>query len=121
MKQSKRNQSPSKNIGDEKYLPRIFGIGDLDITYTLKTTKEELENVNIKIEDINTQDDLELIVNEKSLWGNITVSSENYALDTLINITKMAEGEIFAEFTTFAYPEFENKEIENMFDEQKSF
>ena len=118
MKQSKRSKSALK-ISDENnsYLPRIFGIGDLDLTYTLKTTSDKLEKVNINLENINSQDDLNLIVNEKSLWGSVVISSENSTIDTLLNITKMAEGEIFTEFVPFEFPDFENKNLEKMLDE----
>ena len=98
---------------------KILSIGNLNITYILNLTDNDIKKYNIDFNSIQIHD-LDFLLNDSSIWNRIIFSSEDSILNTLIFLNKSLseKNKIFIEYISISMPNFKENEknIKNFFE-----
>ena len=80
-KPNSKNKSKSTTEGS---IIRILSMGNVDLTYTLSLSQEDITKYKIDFEHLSKIEDLSFLYNAKALWVKIFLTTTNPTLSTLL-------------------------------------
>lgn len=106
-KQQKKQNATTSSAG---VIPRILCIGNVDLELTLEFLPEELEDLEIEFDDLNSIQDLKFLEEKKHFWVRIDLTSNNPTLMTLLYANKVSKRNAYIEYTAIGMKEFSDEE-----------
>ena len=116
MKRNNSTQLFLPFIAPVNNLPRVLSMGYIELNYILSLTDEDMEKFKINIESLSSIKDLGFLLENKYLWNNIQIRTNNFLLNTLLYVNKVSDNKVYIEYIPFELPTFDKqeKEIEKM-------
>lgn len=110
MKRNNSTQLFLPFIAPVNNLPRVLSMGYLELNYILSLTDEDMEKLKINIQSLGSIEDLQFLLENKFLWNNIQIRTNNFLLNTLLYVNKVSENKVYIEYIPFELPIFDEKE-----------
>ena len=116
MKRNNSTQLFLPFIAPVNNLPRVLSMGYIELNYILSLTDEDIEKYKINIESLGSIKDLGFLLENKYLWNNIQIRTNNFLLNTLLYVNKVSDNKVYIEYIPFELPTFDEqeKDIEKM-------
>ena len=70
-------------------MPGLVAMGNLNLLFSLEIDEKYVKEKNINYEEVKEVKDLQFLLNDKSLWDKIEVSSENATLNMILTSNKI--------------------------------
>ena len=106
---STKNKSGSSSASSEPVY-RVLGMGNIDLTYTLNLSEEDVAKYKIDLDKVNSLEDIGFLEDAKNLWVKIFISSNNPTLSTLIYLNRASDNKVFVEYLCYKLPCYDEKE-----------
>ena len=106
---STKNKSGSSSASS-KPVYRVLGMGNIDLTYTLNLSEEDVAKYKIDLDKVNSLEDIGFLEDAKNLWVKIFISSNNPTLSTLIYLNRASDNKVFVEYLCYKLPCYDEKE-----------
>lgn len=100
----------NKSTFSNEPLQRVLGMGNIDLTYTLNLSEDDVKKYKIDISKIETLDDIGFLEDAKNLWTKIFISSDNPTLMMLLFLNRTSENKLFIEYLSYKLPFYDEKE-----------
>ena len=103
-KTSKKNQS---SAGKGEAIPLILSWGAVDLILDITFTMEELIDLELEWDKLNTLEDIRFLKEKKDLWQKFELSTTNPTLLTLLFMNKTTKKKSYIDYIPFGTPKFE--------------
>ena len=106
-KKTKKNQSTSKGEGA---IPRILSMGSVDLIMNFEFTEDELIDLDLEFDKLNSLTDLKFLEEKKDLWNKFELTSNNPTLITLLYLNKVNKKKSYIDYVPLGLPTFSDEE-----------
>ena len=103
-KKTKKNQSTSVK---GEAIPLILSWGAVDLILDITWTMEELIDLELEWDNLNTLEDIRFLKEKKDLWSKFELSTTNPTLLTLLFLNKTSKKKSYIDYIPFGLPKFE--------------
>ena len=103
-KKAKKNQSTSVK---GEAIPLILSWGAVDLILDITWTMEELIDLELEWDNLNTLEDIRFLKEKKDLWSKFELSTTNPTLLTLLFLNKTSKKKSYIDYIPFGLPKFE--------------
>jgi len=79
-------------------MPGLVAMGNLNLLFSLEIDEKYVKEKNINYEEVKEVKDLQFLLNDKSLWDKIEVSSENATLNMILTSNKINKKKITIDY-----------------------
>ena len=110
MMHSKPNSKNKSTATIEGTIIRILAMGNVDLTYTLSLSQEDITKYKINFNKISKIEDLSFLYDAKALWIKIFLTTTNPTLTTLLYLNRATEHKSYIEYLCYKLPSFGEKE-----------
>ena len=104
-KKSKKNQASSTGKGEA--IPLILSWGAVDLVLDITWTLEELIDLEVEWDNLNSLEDIRFLKEKKDLWQKFELSTTNPTLLTLLFLNKTSKKKSYIDYIPFGTPKFE--------------
>ena len=108
----------SNNEKDDIIGPRRIGPGDLlsfgsiNLLFTLNLEKDDINKYNIKWKELKSLDNLNFLIDNKSLWKKVELSSTNDTINILLQINQSSKKLIKIAYVGFKRITYKDEQID---------
>ena len=106
-KPNSKNKSKSTTEGS---IIRILSMGNVDLTYTLSLSQEDITKYKIDFEHLSKIKDLSFLYNAKALWVKIFLTTTNPTLSTLLYLNRSTVNKTYIEYLCYKLPSYGENE-----------
>ena len=106
-KKTKKNQTTNKGEGA---IPRILSMGSVDLIMNFEFTEDELIDLELEFDKLNSLTDLKFLEEKKDLWNKFELTSNNPTLITLLYLNKVNKKKSYIDYVPLGLPTFSDEE-----------
>lgn len=110
MMHTKPNSKNKSTTTSEGTIIKILAMGNVDLTYTLSLSQEDIKKYKIDFDNLTKIDDLSFLNEAKSLWLKIFITTENPTLSTLLYLNRATDNKVYIEYLCYKLPSFGESE-----------